>query len=145
MKKVFIDSDVLLDFAFDREPFSEYAAKLSMLFEKKEIEVYTSAVIICNVNYVLNKESGRKKSIETIKLILNLVDILSIERSTLLDAVNSDFKDFEDAVQNFTAINSSIIDVITTRNIDDYKSSTLQIMTPNIQNYKFLTSNYSIT
>lgn len=130
MKKVFIDSDVLLDFAFDREPFSEYAAKLLMLSENKEIEVYTSAVIICNVYYVLNKESGRKKSIETIKLILNLVDILSIEKSTLLDAVNSDFKDFEDAVQNFTAINSSIIDVITTRNIVDYKNSALQIMTP---------------
>lgn len=130
MKKVFIDFDVLLDFAFDREPFSEYAAKLFMLSENKEIEVYTSAVIICNVYYVLNKHSGRKKSMETIKLILKLVDILNIDKKTMMDAVDSNFSDFEDAVQNFTAQNSSVVDVLATRNKADYKNSKLIIKTP---------------
>ena len=64
---------------------------------------------------------------------MSIVDIAIIDKKTVLNALNSEFKDFEDALQNFSAINESDIQVIITRNIKDYKTSSLAVMTP--ENY----------
>jgi len=61
---------------------------------------------------------------------MNILQVSMINKETVLDALNSDFKDFEDALQNFSAQNEKEINVIITRNIKDYKSSKLSVMTP---------------
>ena len=66
-------------------------------------------------------------------MLTSIVDIATIDKKTVLNALNSEFKDFEDALQNFSAINESDIQVIITRNIKDYKTSSLAVMTP--ENY----------
>ncbi len=63
-------------------------------------------------------------------MLLNIVDIAMIGRETVLDALNSEFKAFEDALHNFTAQSEKEIKVIITRNIKDYKASSLSVMTP---------------
>lgn len=55
-----------------------------------------------------------------------------INKQTVLEALNSNFKYFEDALQNFSAKNEKGIEIIVTRNIKDYKASELSVMTPNI-------------
>jgi predicted nucleic acid-binding protein len=130
MEKVLVDTDVVLDFFFDRKPFSEHAAKLFSLCELKQIEAFITPVICSNAYYLLRQNSTHEKAIEKLSLLLSITNVLVMDRDTILNAISSDFKDFEDALQNFAAAKSGFIDIILTRNVKDYKTSELGVMTP---------------
>lgn len=130
MDTVLIDTDVILDFFFDREPFSEFATEILNRCEKKKIQGFTTPVIICNVYYLLSKTANHQLIIEKLKQLLNIIEITEMNKEVVLDALNSDFKDFEDALQNFSAIQNRDITIILTRNIKDFKKSKLAVMTP---------------
>lgn len=130
MNKIFIDTDVILDFFFDRKPFSDHATQLFMLCEKKIVTGFVTPVILSNVYYLLRKTAKHEKVIEKFKLLINLVEIATISKATILEALNSEFKDFEDALQNYSAQHDKDIQVIVTRNVKDFKESCLSVMTP---------------
>jgi predicted nucleic acid-binding protein len=130
MKKILIDTDVILDFLFDRKPFSEDAAKLLFLCEKKKISGCVTPVILSNVYYLLRKNAKHEKVIDSLKMLISLLEVATINKATILKALNSEFKDFEDAIQNFSAQNDKEIKVIVTRNVKDFKESRLSVMTP---------------
>jgi predicted nucleic acid-binding protein len=130
MDKVLIDTDVLLDFFFDRKPFAEYSAGILNLCAEKEIKGYITPVIISNVYYLLRKTAKHNIIVEKIKQLLNIIDIVKMDKNAVINALNSEFKDFEDALQNFSAIENGQIKVILTRNLKDYKKSELAILTP---------------
>lgn len=130
MKRVLIDSDVVLDFFFDRQPFSEHAAAIFHLCETKIIEGNLTPVIVSNVYYVLRQTAKHELVVEKLLQLLSITEILVTNKQTLLEALHSNFSDFEDAIQNFSAEKDGSIDVILTRNLKDYKNSQLAIMTP---------------
>lgn len=130
MDKVLIDTDVILDFFFDRQPFSEYAAKIFSLCESKTIGGFVSPVIISNVYYLLRKTASHTKVIDKLSQLLIILDVLNMDKEVVLQALNSKFKDFEDALQNFAAIRHGSIDTILTRNKKDFKNSELGIFSP---------------
>lgn len=133
MQNVLIDTDVILDFFFDRKPFSDNAAQILALCESKEITGFITSVIISNVYYLLRQTAAHEKVIEKLVQLTSIINVLTIDKTTILKALNSGFKDFEDALQNFSAELSGEIDLIVTHNIKDYKSSTLGVLTP--ENY----------
>lgn len=133
MEKVLIDTDVILDFFFDRMPFSEESSQILSLCEKKEIQGYVTSIMVSNIYYLLRKNAKHEKVIDNLKLLLNIVDVTTTNKKVVLEALNSEFKDFEDALQNFSAQNDEKITIILTRNVKDYKTSNLSIMTP--ENY----------
>lgn len=130
MQKILIDTDVILDFFFDREPFSEDASKVLSLCEKGEIQGFITPVMVSNIYYLLRTTARHEKVIDKLKMLLNIVSIALINKQTVLDALNSRFKDFEDALQNFSAQSEKGIKIIVTRNIKGYKTSTLSVMAP---------------
>ena len=130
MDKVLIDTDILLDFFFDRAPFANYATKILDLCEKNKIKGYTTPVIISNLYYLLRKTAKHDIIIEKIKQLLTIINIIKMDKEAVLNALNSDFKDFEDALQNYSAIEYGSIKIILTRNIKDFKKSKLAILTP---------------
>ncbi|WP_281636451.1 PIN domain-containing protein [Flavobacterium marginilacus] len=130
MDKILIDTDVILDFFFDREPFSEEASKILSLCEKGKLYGYVTPVMISNIYNLLRKTAKHEKVIGNLKKLLKIVDVVVIDKTTVIEALNSDFKDFEDALQNYSVENKNDIKVIVTRNIKDYKMSNLSIMTP---------------
>lgn len=130
MDKILIDADVILDFFFDRKPFSNNSAKIISLCEKGEIKGFVTSIILSNIAYLLRKTATLEKVITNLKMLMQFIDVTTTNKDSVLDALNSDFKDFEDALQNFSAQNSKEIKVIITRNIKDYKTSKLSIMTP---------------
>jgi len=130
MDKVLIDTDVLLDFFFDREPFAEYATEILSLCEENKLSGFTTPVIISNVYYLLRKTAKHDIIVEKIKQLLSIIDIIKMDKNVVINALNSEFKDFEDALQNFSAIENEEIKVILTRNIKDFKKSELAILTP---------------
>lgn len=130
MDKVLIDIDVILDLLFDREPFAEFATEILNLCEEKKINGFTTPVIICNVYYLLRKAAKHQLVVEKIKQLLNIIEIIEMDKNVVLDALNSEFKDFEDALQNFSAVQNGKINIILTRNIKDFKKSDLAVLTP---------------
>ena len=130
MKRILIDTDVILDLFFDREPFSENAAKVLSLCEKKDIIGFVTPVIISNVYYLLSQKAKQEKVIEKLKILMSILEVLVIDKNAIIVALNSEFKDFEDALQNYSAELNGEIDIIITRNTKDYKKSKFGIMNP---------------
>ena len=130
MDKILIDTDVLMDFFFDRKPFAEYSTEILNLCADKEIQGFTTPVIISNVYYLLRKTAKHNIIVEKIKQLLTIIEIVKMDKNAALNALNSEFKDFEDALQNFSAIENGHIKIILTRNIKDFKKSELAILTP---------------
>lgn len=130
MEYVFIDTDVIVDFLTDRKPFSIESAKIFSLVDQKKIKGCVSSLSFSNLYYILRKFGTHKKVINSLQELSELVDILKVDCGTIKSALTSDFKDFEDSIQYFTAQDYKKIDCIITRNIKDYKDSSLPVMTP---------------
>lgn len=130
MTRILIDTDVILDFFFDRQPFAENASKIFSLCETKKITGFVTPVIISNVYYLLRQSAKHEKVIEKLKLLVSITEIVVMDKEVVTQALNSDFKDFEDALQNYSAEIHKEIDLIITRNTKDFKNSKLAVMTP---------------
>jgi predicted nucleic acid-binding protein len=130
MDNILIDTDIILDFFFDREPFSENAAKIFSLCESNKVRGFVTPVICSNTYYLLRQTARHEKVIEKLSQLMTFMDVLLMDKDIVIQALSSGFKDFEDALQNFAAIKSGQIDVILTRNIKDYKKSNIGVLTP---------------
>ena len=130
MKKILIDTDVILDFFFDRKPFSENSSIILSMCERKHIQGFVTPVIISNSYYLLRRTAQHNKVIDKLKQLLSITDVLNMNKQIVENALNSDFKDFEDALQNFAAVSNGDIDVIVTRNVKDFKKSEIAVLTP---------------
>lgn len=121
---------MILDFFFDREPFAQYATEIFLRCESKQLVGFTTPVIISNVYYLLSKIANHEVIIEKLKQLLSIIEVTDMNKEVVLAALNSEFKDFEDALQNCAALNQGEISVILTRNLKDYKKSALAILSP---------------
>ena len=131
---IFIDADIILDVLLKREDFYKDSYAVFILSEEDDINLYSSSSIILNVQYIGTRMSSDKKIIpSTIYYLLeNFIDVINPTKQTILKAYDSDYKDYEDAVQYFTAKDSGIIDYFITRNIKDYKKENngVPVVTP---------------
>jgi len=127
-----LDSDIILDFFFDRAPFSQDTAKILSLCEKNQIEAYVTPITISNVYYLLRKTAPHHQVMSHLRLLMSIIHVLEVSKDVVLTAIDSSFKDFEDALQNFAAESTTKIDVIITRNVKDYRKSALSVQTPDI-------------
>ena len=127
MKKIFLDTNIILDFLGEREGFYEASAKIMTLADKKKIQVYTSPSSISNVFYVLAKYENSKIALEKIRKFKLLCSMSVMDDEVVEKAINSDFKDFEDAMQYFSALASNC-NIIITRNEKDFKNAMIPVM-----------------
>lgn len=130
MRNILIDTDVVLDLFFNRTPYSDSAAVILSLCENKLINGFITPVICSNVYYLLRKTAKHEKVMEKLSQLLTIVDVLQMDREVVVEAINSKFKDFEDALQNFAAAKAGNIDAIVTRNVKDYTKSKIGVLTP---------------
>ena len=130
MKNILIDTDVILDFFFDRKPYSNNAAIILSYCELNKLNGFITPVMCSNVYYILRRTSKHKKIIERLNQLLTFIDVLQMDKEIIVEALNSKFKDFEDALQNFAAVKSGNIDAIITRNIKDFANSEIGVLTP---------------
>lgn len=103
MKKIFLDTDVLIDFLTKRVPFEVEAMKLMEYGNREKLSINISSLCISNIHYLVSRQENKAKSREKIKSSLKLVKILSVDRKIVEKAAYSKFKDFEDAIQNYCA------------------------------------------
>lgn len=130
MKSVLIDSDVILDLFFNRKPHSDIASEIFTLCEQGKMKGFVTPVICSNIYYILRRVASHRKVIEKLSQLLTIVDVLSMDKGVVLNALGSGFKDFENALQNYAAERSHLIDVILTRNVKDYAKSEIGVHSP---------------
>lgn len=129
MNKLFVDTDVILDLLGQRIPHFHFSAVLFTFAEMKKLELYTSPLILANTFYILRKQIGideAKKALRKLRILLHIIDS---SEAVVDKALNSDFSDFEDAIQYYTALEHGI-SVILTRNLRDYKNASVIVQTP---------------
>lgn len=127
--KVFMDTNLMLGFLGEREGFYENAAKLVTLADEGKLEIFVSPVSFATVSYFLTKFENAKTAIEKLRKFKVLSSISPIDELIIEKELNSKFKDFEDALQYFCAVESGC-DIIITRNGKDFKESSISVMTP---------------
>lgn len=128
--KIFVDSDVVINFFTDREPHANPASEIFELNEQGIIQIYLSAISINNIYYIVRKFLGHKKTIEVIELLTEMTEIIGTTKNEILQALKHNFSDYEDSIQYSSALTVKGLDAIITRNIKDYKNSKIAVMTP---------------
>lgn len=129
MTRIFVGTDICLDLLSGRKPFNRYAEILFSLADSGKIKICVSSLSFANIDYVLRSQYGATDSRKIISKFKTLVVVLSVDDKIIELALASDFNDFEDAIQYYTTIENRI-SCLLTRNLRDYKTAGIQVMTP---------------
>ena len=127
MKKLFLDSDIILDALLNRPGFDTFAKNVFELIYKRQFMATTSSVAFVNIHYFLNKydKANKYRLLKSLRLIISITETSEM----MIDlALKTEPADFEDAVQYYSA-KSAKADFIITRNIKDYKDSDIPVLT----------------
>ncbi len=130
MKHIFMDTNVVIDFLANRQPFSLDAARLFNMAVEGRIKIYISAVSYNNIYYVLRQSLTNVATIKLLEGLAELTEIAEVTGKVIRQSLKTDFKDYEDAIQYYSALSIPNIDFIVTRNTKDFKKSSLPILTP---------------
>jgi predicted nucleic acid-binding protein len=128
--KVLIDTNVIVDVALDREPFFAESDRILTLAEEAQIQGYVSASTFSDLYYIIRRDKGRDWTLEFLRQLATFCQVATVDNSVISIALTSNFKDFEDAIQDSTAV-INLIDAIVTRNPRDFPVNTPRIVTPN--------------
>jgi len=128
MDKLLIDTNIVLDLLAKRTEYLKEAQELFTLSDRNVLKLYVSSLTFANTYYILSQKmklSNVRKVLRKFKL---LVDVLPVDDKIIDLSLESEFKDFEDAIQYYTAIENEI-DIIITRNLKDFKTSKIPVLT----------------
>ena len=130
MDKVFLDTNVILDYLLARTPFDAEAKRFFEAAEAGDLALFASSLTFCNMAYIVRKISPTADFQVIATDLLVLVSITPIERTTIQSALLAGYRDFEDAVQYQSALNFPSLTHFITRNKADFTETTLPILTP---------------
>ena len=129
MIRVLLDTNIIIDFLNDRQPFSLHAADIFRQGRKKSIELFTSSHSFATTHYIMKKLLSEKELRSALTKLNQHIQILPVTEKEIQHALSSNHQDFEDSIQIFTALNGNI-DYIVTRNIKDFQKSPVKVNTP---------------
>lgn len=126
---VFLDTNVIIDFMGEREGFFDDAATIFAMIEDKRINASVSALTIVNCAYILKKTFNSDIMLSKVDALCQMLDVMPIDRSQLMNAVQLRPYDYEDAVQYLSALPYHP-DVIITRDKRGFNDFDILVMTP---------------
>ena len=127
--RVLIDTNVILDYLLDREPFSDAADAVWQAGEAGRLEAFISGITPVNVFYIARRLRGGVEAHNVVSALLSASQVCTLDSAILMDALELDFRDYEDAVQCASATASGL-DAILTRDPRDYTSASLPVFSP---------------
>lgn len=127
MTRLFLDTNIVVDLLEGREPFCYDAAQLFTMAHDKKVEILVSPMTFSTASFLLRKH-GSEGVRNLLSNLRQLVRVTISDERTVDDSIASQFKDFEDAMQYYTALNAKA-EIIITRNGKDFTASKLPVMT----------------
>lgn len=128
MTRIFLDTNIILDLLAERAPFYDSIAKLATLADQKKLTIIASPISFTTIDYVLGKIEPRSTVLDKLRKFKIICEVCEINDVTIDKGLNSNFLDFEDAIQYYGAIQANCA-IIITRNSKDFKNATIPIMT----------------
>ncbi|MEM9275915.1 MAG: PIN domain-containing protein [Cyanobacteria bacterium P01_F01_bin.143] len=129
--RVLLDTNIILDFFLEREPFFQDASEIFYAIANEQIEGFITASSVTDIFYICRRQT---KNIEQARQILTttlaLLSICPVDRTILEVALNSDASDFEDAVQ-IACAEAQNLEAIITRNFQDFQTANIPVMSAN--------------
>jgi predicted nucleic acid-binding protein len=116
MNRVFIDTDIALDLLSQRKPHYLPAAQLFTRADQGELSICVSSLSFSNLHYLLSRMYSQSQSRRILSTFKILVSVLSVDDKIIDLSLNSPFKDFEDAIQYYTAVENQV-GILLTRNL----------------------------
>ena len=130
VSKILIDTNVLLDYLLERDPFFEDAKKLILSCTEGDTKGCIAAHSISNMFFILRKDYTAGERREILSSLCTIFDVEGIDKAKLLAGLaNEDFSDFEDCLQMECA-KSYGAEYIITRNVADYSASDIKAILP---------------
>jgi len=129
MIKALIDTNVILDIALNREPFFEYSSKVFDKIDDQILEGFITASSITDIYYIASKQKDKFQARKFLISLIQILEVVGVDKDIVIQALESDLPDFEDAIQVFSAKSNSI-DLIITRNVADFITSGIKVVTP---------------
>ena len=130
MKKVFLDTNIMVDLIADRKPFSKYSIEIFKKAEERKITLFTSSHSIATTHYLLKKYLAEKILRDVLNNLLDYVTVIAVDTDVLKKGLRSKHRDFEDSIQILCASKIDKIDCIVTRNTKDFRNSEILVLTP---------------
>ncbi|MBW4583007.1 MAG: PIN domain-containing protein [Tildeniella nuda ZEHNDER 1965/U140] len=127
--RVLIDTNVVLDFLQEREPFVGNAARLFERIDAGEVEGFIAATTITNIYYIVRRVAGRAVAQDAITQVLSDLTICTVDLAVLEQALELNFEDFEDAVQYACAVVYGV-DAIVTRDASGFINAEIPVVLP---------------
>lgn len=128
--KILVDTNVLLDYLLEREPFFDDARKIVVSCAEGKIKGCIAAHSIPNMFFILRKDYNEKERREVLFHLCSIFDVEGIDKTKILSGLaNEDFSDFEDCLQMECA-KSYGADYIVTRNVSDFSLSDIKVIEP---------------
>ncbi|WP_456377838.1 type II toxin-antitoxin system VapC family toxin [Lutibacter sp.] len=128
MERLLVDTNIVIDLLAKRNDFFLEAQELFTLADRKELKLFVSSLTFANTYYILSQKLKVKEARKILRKFKVLVEVLPMDDKIIDLSLDSDFKDFEDAIQYYTAIENEI-DIILTRNLKDFKTSKIPVLT----------------
>lgn len=129
MRKVFLDTNIVLDFILRREPYALDALAIFERGNKGDIELWVSSLTYSNAAYILRKDFTGQALYSQLTVLREMARVSAISEDIVDAAISLQANDFEDALQYFSA-KSTAADCIVTRNLKDFTFSEIQVYSP---------------
>ena len=129
VKRLLIDTNVVLDILLDRQPHVEASAAIWSVIEAGKAAGFIAAHAVTTVYYLAQRELGANGARRVVDAILRVLVVAAVDGSVIQDALAVPLADFEDAV-TVSAVHSAGCDYIVTRNLKDYRRSHVPCLTP---------------
>lgn len=128
MKKIFIDTNIIIDLLIKRDGYIA-SAKILALAKDNDVTLYSSVLTMANIAYILRKSFVGDGLYQQMMKLSNILCVSDLTKKQFEQAISLKARDFEDALQYYSAMDNSC-DVIITRNKKDFTFSTITVFTP---------------
>lgn len=127
--RILLDTNIILDIALRREPHFTFSVQAFKAIDNKIIFGFVTATTITDIYYIAKREKGHQIALDFISNLIEIIDIIGIDRNIIIKSLVSQINDFEDAIQSISSLLNNI-DYIITRNQKDFSKSDIKALTP---------------
>jgi len=129
MKRVFLDTNVVLDYILQRHPWHAEAQPVWEQIANGKMEGFISAITPLNISYIVRKSFESSIMLTLLNDLYDALEIVPLDQTILRAGLVSPINDYEDAVNEISAVQARV-EVILTRDINDFKKARLPVLTP---------------
>lgn len=129
---LWLDSDIILDWLAQRQPWDAAAKELLQRSALGEWDICFSPLTLANVHYVYRKQAGTAKTLVVLRNLVSMGSVIGMHGTHVQQALATGHRDFEDELQIACAAQVPGISAIITRNHRDYLHAPVPVLTAEV-------------